>query len=72
MAKFTKKQKEAFDKFDKEKIYPLIEAVEVIKDISFTKFDASVDLDVRLGVDPRKANQMVRGQLPCPTELAKQ
>lgn len=66
MAKFSKKQKEAFDKFDKEKIYPLIEAVGVIKDISFTKFDASVDLNVRLGVDPRKANQMVRGTVTLP------
>jgi large subunit ribosomal protein L1 len=66
MAKLSKKQKEAFDKFDKNKIYPLSEAVEVIKDISFTKFDASVDLNVRLGVDPRKANQMVRGTVTLP------
>lgn len=66
MAKFSKKQKEAFDKFDKDKIYPLIEAVGVIKDISYTKFDASVDLNVRLGVDPRKANQMVRGTVTLP------
>ena len=66
MAKFSKKQKEAFDKFDKDKIYPLIEAVGVIKDVSFTKFDASVDLNIRLGVDPRKANQMVRGTVTLP------
>ena len=66
MAKLSKNKKEAFDKFDKNKVYPLTEAVEVIKDISYTKFDASVDLNVRLGVDPRKANQMVRGTVTLP------
>jgi large subunit ribosomal protein L1 len=66
MAKLSKKQKEAFDKFDKNRIYPLTEAVDVVKDISFTRFDASVDLNVRLGVDPRKANQMVRGTVTLP------
>ena len=66
MAKLTKKQKDAFAKFDKEKFYSLEEAVKVVKDITFTKFDASFDLDVRLGVDPRKANQMVRGSVTLP------
>ena len=66
MTKLTKKTKEAFAKFDKDKIYPISEAVNIIKDITFTKFDASVDLDIRLGVDPRKANQMVRGTVSLP------
>ena len=61
MAKISKKRKEAFAKFDKTKAYPLVEAVNIVKDITYTKFDASFDIDVRLGVDPRKANQMVRG-----------
>jgi large subunit ribosomal protein L1 len=66
MAKLTKKQKEAVAKFDKNKLYSLSEAVELVKDITFTNFDASVDLDIRLGVDPRKANQMVRGSVTLP------
>jgi len=66
MAKLTKKQKESQSKFDKTKSYGLNEAVEVVKGITYTKFDASVDLDVRLGVDPRKANQMVRGIVTLP------
>ena len=66
MAKLSKKQKEALAKFDKTKVYSLEEAVSVVKDITYTKFDASVDLDVRLGVDPRKANQMVRGSVTLP------
>ena len=66
MAKLTKKHKEALAKFEKEKLYSLTEAVELVKDISYTKFDASVDLNVRLGVDPRKANQMVRGSVTLP------
>jgi large subunit ribosomal protein L1 len=66
MAKITKKQKEAQSKFDKTKSYGLPEAVEVVKGITYTRFDASVDLDVRLGVDPRKANQMVRGTVTLP------
>ena len=66
MAKLSKKQKEAFAKFDKNRLYTLEEAVEVVKQISYTKFDASFDLDVRLGVDPRKANQMVRGSVTLP------
>lgn len=66
MAKISKKRKEAFAKFDKNKVYSLSEAVQVVKDITYTKFDASFDIDVRLGVDPRKANQMVRGIVTLP------
>ena len=66
MAKISKKRKEAFAKFDKTKAYPLVEAVNIVKDITYTKFDASFDIDVRLGVDPRKANQMVRGSVTLP------
>ncbi|UBM63365.1 50S ribosomal protein L1 [Candidatus Sulfidibacterium hydrothermale] len=66
MAKMSKKHKEALAKFDKNKQYSLAEAVELVKKITYTKFDASVDLSVRLGVDPRKANQMVRGSVTLP------
>lgn len=62
----TKNQKLAATKFDKEKHYSLQEASKIVKDITFTKFDASVDVSVRLGVDPRKANQMVRGIVTLP------
>ncbi len=66
MAKLTKKRKEALSKVEKNKVYTLAEAAELLKGISYTKFDASVDLDVRLGVDPRKADQMVRGIVTLP------
>jgi large subunit ribosomal protein L1 len=66
MAKLTKNQKEALAKFDKDAVFSLADAAEVVKKISYTKFDASVDLDIRLGVDPRKANQMVRGVVTLP------
>lgn len=66
MAKLTKKQKEAVAKIDRDKLYSLQEASELIKSITNVKFDASVDLAVRLGVDPRKANQMVRGVVTLP------
>ena len=66
MAKISKQKKEALAKFDKSKIYSLKEAVDIVKQITYTKFDASVDLNVRLGVDPRKANQMVRGSVTLP------
>ncbi|MFV0237695.1 MAG: 50S ribosomal protein L1 [Flavobacteriales bacterium] len=66
MAKLTKKQKESFGKIDKTKQYSLTEATGLIKETSTTKFDASVDVAVRLGVDPRKANQMVRGVVSLP------
>ena len=66
MARLTKNTKEANSKFDKNKAYALEEAASVVKDITTTKFDASVDLAIRLGVDPRKANQMVRGTVTLP------
>ena len=66
MAKLTKNQKVAYAKVDLNKAYTLQEASKLVKEISFTKFDASVDLSVRLGVDPRKANQMVRGIVTLP------
>ena len=66
MSKVSKKRKEALAKFDKSKSYSLSEAVDIVKQITYTKFDASVDLNIRLGVDPRKANQMVRGSVTLP------
>ncbi|MFT5215471.1 MAG: large subunit ribosomal protein L1 [Glaciecola sp.] len=66
MARLTRKQKEAVAKIDKSKFYSVTEASELIKEISNAKFDASIDLAVRLGVDPRKANQMVRGVVSLP------
>jgi len=66
MAKLTKKRKVALSKVDQEKSYPLLDAAKLVKEISSAKFDASVDLAVRLGVDPRKANQMVRGIVSLP------
>jgi large subunit ribosomal protein L1 len=66
MGKLTKNQKNAMAKIEKGKAYPLNEAAALIKETSFTKFDSSVDLAVRLGVDPRKANQMVRGVVTLP------
>lgn len=66
MAKLTKKQKESRANIEKDKLYSLEEASTLIKEITNTKFDASVDLAVRLGVDPRKANQMVRGVVTLP------
>ncbi|WP_055443106.1 50S ribosomal protein L1 [Lacinutrix himadriensis] len=66
MARLTKKKKEALAKIEKGKVYSITEASALIKEISNAKFDASVDLAVRLGVDPRKANQMVRGVVSLP------
>jgi large subunit ribosomal protein L1 len=66
MAKLTKKKKEARAKIDRNKLYSLMEASELIKEVTNVKFDASVDIAVRLGVDPRKANQMVRGVVTLP------
>ncbi|MGB5368850.1 MAG: 50S ribosomal protein L1 [Flavobacteriaceae bacterium] len=66
MAKLTKKQKEARAQIEKDKLYSLDEASALVKKITNTKFDASVDIAVRLGVDPRKANQMVRGVVTLP------
>ncbi len=66
MAKLTKKQKEALSKIDKNKMYSIEEGSALVKEITTSKFDASVDIAVRLGVDPRKANQMVRGVVTLP------
>lgn len=66
MSKLTKNQKLALEKIESDKVYTIDEAAQLVKDITFTKFDASVDIDVRLGVDPRKANQMVRGVCTLP------
>ena len=66
MAKLTKKQKEAYAKVDSSRSYDLAAASALVKDITNVKFDASVDLAIRLGVDPRKANQMVRGVVTLP------
>lgn len=66
MSKLTKNQKIAVEKVDSHKQYKLMEACKLVKDMTYTKFDASVDLAVRLGVDPRKANQMVRGVVTLP------
>ena len=72
MSKLTKNQKLTLSKVDKGKSYTLKEASELVQEISTTKFDASVDIDVRLGVDPRKANQMVRGVVSLPHGTGKQ
>lgn len=72
MGKLTKNQKLAFSKIEAGKLYTLTEASALVKDITTTKFEASVDLDVRLGVDPRKANQMVRGVVSLPHGTGKQ
>jgi large subunit ribosomal protein L1 len=66
MAKLTKKQKESRAKVDPKNLYTLKEASELVKEITTTKFDASIDLAIRLGVDPKKANQMVRGVVTLP------
>jgi ribosomal protein L1 len=72
MSKLTKKQKLALSKIEPGKAYTLAEASAKVKEITLTKFDASVDVDVRLGVDPRKANQMVRGVVTLPHGTGKQ
>ncbi|MCE1198692.1 MAG: 50S ribosomal protein L1 [Marinilabiliales bacterium] len=72
MAKVTKNKKAALEKLEAGKLYDLHEASKLVKEITFTKFDASVDIDVRLGVDPRKANQMVRGVVTLPHGTGKQ
>ena len=66
MTKLTKNKKLAFEKIEKDRLYTLSEAAKLVKEITFSKFDASVDLDVRLGIDPRKSNQMVRGVVSLP------
>ncbi|MFD2512866.1 50S ribosomal protein L1 [Pontibacter locisalis] len=72
MAKISKNRKAALEKADLTKEYSLADAASVVKDITFTKFDASVDIDVRLGVDPRKADQMVRGIVTLPHGTGKE
>ncbi len=72
MSKLTKNKKLALEKIDGGKIYTIDEAAKLVKEITFTKFDASVDMDVRLGVDPRKANQMVRGVVTLPHGTGKE
>ena len=72
MSKLTKNQKLALQKIEAGKAYTLSEAAEKVKEITYTKFDASFDIDVRLGVDPRKANQMVRGVVTLPHGTGKQ
>ncbi len=66
MTKISKKRKEALSKYDKNTVHSLTDAIQVVKDITYTKFDSSFDIDIRLGVDPRKANQMVRGVVTLP------
>jgi large subunit ribosomal protein L1 len=72
MARLSKNTKEALSKFDIEKEYNLDEAAKIVKDITFTKFDASIDVSVRLGVDPRKATEMVRGTVALPNGVGKE
>ncbi len=72
MTKLTKNQKSALEKLDKDRLYTLKEASSLVKDMTKTKFDASVDLDVRLGIDPRKSNQMVRGVVSLPHGTGKE
>ena len=71
MATLTKNQKAVAEKFDSHKLYTLAEACQVVKDITFTKFDATVELSANLGVDPRKANQMIRGVVTLPNGTGK-
>ena len=66
MSRLTKNKKIILEKYDSQKLYTLEEASKIIKDISFTKFDASIDLDIRLGVDPKKPDQMIRGAISLP------
>ena len=71
MSKLTKNQKLALSKLEAGRTYTLAEAVELVKEMTCTKFEASLDIDVRLGVDPRKANQMVRGVVTLPNGTGK-
>ena len=66
MTRITNKRKIAFQKYEVDKVYSLKKASKIVKDISSSNFDASVDLDIRLGVDPKKADQMVRGVVALP------
>ncbi len=72
MTKYTKNRKVALEKIEEGKLYRLIEAANLVKEISTTKFDATLDLDIRLGIDPRKSNQMVRGVVTLPNGTGKE
>ena len=72
MGRITKNKKASLEKLEKGRTYTIDEAAQLVKDITYTKFDASVDIDVRLGVDPRKANQMVRGVVSLPHGTGKE
>ena len=72
MGRITKNKKASLEKLEKGKVYTIDEAAQLVKEITYTKFDASVDIDVRLGVDPRKANQMVRGVVSLPHGTGKE
>jgi large subunit ribosomal protein L1 len=71
MAKISKNRKAVLAKYSPEKEYSLEDASKLVKEISFTKFDASVDIDIRLGVDPKKSDQMVRGVVALPHGIGK-
>lgn len=71
MAKLSKKRKATADKYDADMLYPMNEAMKVVKDVNTTKFDASIDLHIRLGVDPRKADQAIRGTVTLPNGTGK-
>jgi len=71
MSKLTKNQKAVFAKYDKNQVYSLQDACALLKDITYTKFDASVEITTNLGVDPRKANQMIRGVVTLPNGTGK-
>lgn len=71
MARISKNRKAVLAKYNAEKEYSLVDAANLLKDLSFTKFDSSVDLDIRLGVDPKKSDQMVRGVVALPHGLGK-
>ena len=72
MGKLTKNQKKALELYNPTKSYTIKEASEIVKKITFSKFDSSVDLDIRLGVDPKKADQMVRGVVTLPNGVGKE
>ena len=72
MGRITKNKKASLEKLEKGKTYTIDEAAELVKEITYTRFDASIDIDVRLGVDPRKANQMVRGVVSLPHGTGKE
>jgi large subunit ribosomal protein L1 len=72
MSKLTKNRKLALEKLERDKLYSLADACSLVKDITTAKFDSSVDIDIRLGVDPRKANQMVRGVVTLPHGTGKE